>query len=526
MKKIYALLFVLLASMTLSATAATTEVADRAKVIQRANYDYEGAIHERPEGEVHHYTRSGSAWTVTASTLVTEASQDGLFMEVVFAPDGKTVYLKDPVSTYQYDSYVSGTLSDDGKTITVPFGQVVAHYPLYNLDITFGFVEMSGYENHLTGIAVEEDIIYTIDDKGVISLQGSSYYKPAGLIYGDDTTWLGYGDCYSRYTPTSGTPLVAPEGLTTETYRLEYNSADGRQGHVIEVGFDGNDIYMRGASTTYPDGWFRGTFDGTTATFLPQYSGNTEKSTIFFLPGRPVVPSEEAAGTYDPATLWEKTDALTFTYDAATKTFTSEGSLYVATSMTTPYYLEAYECPSFAPFSDKGAVPCDPKFVSYSDKYLNEYGYFDIQFNLSPNDTEGNPLDLNKLFYRIYLDDEQMTFYTDDYSQFPRYGYGDLEELPYDFTEGFDIMGPGYLSIYAHGVDRVGCQLVYYGNGETTYSNITNYDVNTKKTDTVLVGLGTVLSESATTLPAYDLNGRRASSNSRIIITNGKKTIR
>ena len=522
MKNLYSLLLALLVSTVAMAN-------DRAKVVKHAQHDFIGTIHERPEGDVHHYTRSGQAWTVTASFLVTEASQDGLFMEVVFSPDGKKAYLKDPVSTQQYDTYVEGNLSADGKTISVPFGQVIAHYSAYGLDVLFGYVEMQGYENHLTGIAVEdEDVVYTISDNGVISLQNSSYYKPAGAIYGDDYTWLGYGDCYSRYTPTNATPIGAPEGLTTETYRIEYDNLATleREGHVVEVGFDGNDVYMRGVSTTYPDGWLRGTLDGSTVTVLPQYSGNTEKSTIFFLPGQPVVPSEEAAGTYDPTSLWEKTDAITFTYDAAAKTFTSDGALYVATSMTTPYYLEAYVRPSIAPFSDRGAVPCDPIFVSYADPYLNQFGYFDVKFDLSPNDTEGNPLDLNKLFYRIYLDDEQMTFYTDDYSQFPRYGYGDLEELPYSFTEGFDIMGPGYLSIYAHGVDRVGCQLVYYGGTETTFSNITNYDVATKQVDTIVVGLVTVLSEP-TTLPSFDLSGRRAAAGSRgIVITNGKKTIR
>lgn len=522
MKNLYSLLLALLVSTVAMAN-------DRAKVVKHAQHDFIGTIHERPEGDVHHYTRSGNAWTVTASFLVTEASQDGLFMEVVFSPDGKKAYLKDPVSTQQYDTYVEGNLSADGKTISIPFGQVIAHYSTYDLDVLFGYVEMQGYENHLTGIAVEdEDVVYTISDNGVISLQNSSYYKPAGAIYGDDYTWLGYGDCYSRYTPTNATPVGAPEGLTTETYRIEYDNLATleREGHVVEVGFDGNDVYMRGVSTTYPDGWLRGTLDGSTVTVLPQYSGNTEKSTIFFLPGQPVVPSEEAAGTYDPTSLWEKTDAITFTYDAAAKTFTSDGALYVATSMTTPYYLEAYVRPSIAPFSDRGAVPCDPVFVSYADPYLNQFGYFDVKFDLSPNDTEGNPLDLNKLFYRIYLDDEQMTFYTDDYSQFPRYGYGDLEELPYSFTEGFDIMGPGYLSIYAHGVDRVGCQLVYYGGTETTFSNITNYDVATKQVDTIVVGFGTVLAEP-TALPSFDLSGRRAAASTRgIVITNGKKTIR
>lgn len=489
---------------------------------QRATYNYEGAIHERPEGDVHYYTRTGNAWTVVAGgTLIAEASQDGLFMEVVFAKDGKNVYLKDPVSQQRYDSYVKGTLSEDGKTITVPFGQVLAYYPAYKLQILFGHVQMSGYESHLTGEAVvDQDVIYSIDANGVIRLASGGVYQPSGAIYSDDYLWLGYGDYYSTYTPTSGSPVVAPEGLATEPYRIEANG----EGHTIQVGFADGEVYMQGLSTTHPEGWVRGTMEGNTVTFFPQYIGNTTSSTIFFLPGEKVEAPEDGQ-EYMENSLWEKTESVSFTYDAEAKAFTTDGTFFIATAATTPFYLEAYEKPVISYYPDKAVRPQNPVFVSYADPYLDQFGYFDVHFALADTDTEGNPLDHEKLFYRIYLDDEQMLFYKDDYSFIPEKV---MEEINYDFTEGFDFMGPGYLSIYAHGVDKVGCQLVYYGGGQASVSDIVNYEIATKQVTVTPVndndGIGSISSRPMAA-GIYDLLGRKASLSRGIMISNGRKSI-
>lgn len=518
MKKILLLLFAFVACTTISAQRLGAPA-------HKANWNYEGAIHERPAGEVRHYTRTGGSWTAAAGgMLVVEASQDGFFMEIVFAEDGKTVYIKDPVSQQRYDSYVEGTLSEDGTIITVPAGQVLAYYPQYQLQILFGYVEMQGFENHLTGNAVfDEDVLYSIDKNGIVTLLGTSYFKPVGCIYGDDWTWLGYGDWGGRYTPTNGTPVVAPEGLETEPYRLEAGNALERDGHTIQVGFAGNDVYMCGVSTTHPEGWIHGTMEGNKVTFHQQYIGNTEASTIFFIPGK-VVADPNDGNIYDPKSLWEKTESITFTYDETTKTFSSDGSFFIATATTTPYYTEAYVNPVITYYPDKAVRPQNPVFVSYTDTYLNQFGYFDVKFSLSSDDTEGNPLDRDKLFYRIYLDDERMMFYKDDYSQIK---VDMMEEIPYDFTDGFDFMGPGYLSIYAHGVDRVGCQLVYYGGGMESESDITYYDINTKNVTVEPVGINGIGVPQTAAANIYDLNGRMTSLHQQngIIITNGRKSI-
>ena len=72
-------------------------------------------ISEQPEGELKIYQRSGGAiynmWGYIFSTY-----QDGGAMQMVFADDGKTVYLKDPISQAVANTWVRAELSDDGKS--------------------------------------------------------------------------------------------------------------------------------------------------------------------------------------------------------------------------------------------------------------------------------------------------------------------------------------------------------------------------------------------------------------------------
>ena len=72
-------------------------------------------ITEQPEGELKTYQRSGGAMLSFWGYLFT-TYQDGGAMQMVFADDGKTVYLKDPISQADAGTWVKAELSDEGKT--------------------------------------------------------------------------------------------------------------------------------------------------------------------------------------------------------------------------------------------------------------------------------------------------------------------------------------------------------------------------------------------------------------------------
>ena len=82
-------------------------------------------ITEQPEGEVLTYTRGGEFLVVSlyGYNATTQTGQT----KVCYAPDGKTVYIQDPLAYGEgVGAWVKGELSEDGTTISVPLGQYVS----------------------------------------------------------------------------------------------------------------------------------------------------------------------------------------------------------------------------------------------------------------------------------------------------------------------------------------------------------------------------------------------------------------
>lgn len=77
-----------------------------------------------------------------------------------------------------------------------------------------------------------------------------------------------------------GTTLVeAPEGLETETYQASgFSFMDYAQVNFdVEVGMDGNDMYIKGLFRLTPDAWIKGVKNGNTITFAKdQFMGEAE----------------------------------------------------------------------------------------------------------------------------------------------------------------------------------------------------------------------------------------------------------
>ena len=92
-------------------------------------------ITEQPEGTVVDYARSGSMLTV--SFYGYEPAEQVGRVKVVYAEDGQTVYIKDPLNYGEgVGAWVQGTLNEDGTIISVPLGQYVS----YNVDYSYGLI--------------------------------------------------------------------------------------------------------------------------------------------------------------------------------------------------------------------------------------------------------------------------------------------------------------------------------------------------------------------------------------------------
>ena len=184
-------------------------------------------ITEQPEGDLVQYVRHGN-WIYESGSVVPL----GGLMDVVFAPDGQTVYIKDPIDGFRYGTWVKGTL--DNGIIDVPVGQILSTETKYNtvlmwgkmaLSTTYWIYEFTPYYNKPTiQYAIDGDNIYMIDG----SHDGPTYFGPAAMM--ED--------------------IESAEGVEFEAYYTLYDGPkviyDQPAGDLV--------TYIRSGSGFYPDG--------------------------------------------------------------------------------------------------------------------------------------------------------------------------------------------------------------------------------------------------------------------------------
>ncbi len=312
--------------------------------------DEHGIITAPAEGEVKLYTRAGAAYYYSGGWGVTTQSGHATLIE---CEDG-TVYFKDPISRLSNETYIKGTKS--GNTITFPAGQPIIYVSDYTatIDVKWGsYVSGTGF----TASAEQPDIVFTIDGN-TLTLEGTSStnYVVIGGFWSDDNT-MQSGDSETvltldtEYTPASTDPIVAPEGLVTETWNTDIDGVVS----TATIGFDNNDVYVKGLFTAFPDAWIKGTIDGTTVTFSKlQYVGAYQGSVSIW-----------ATGVDEDSKLAD----FVMTYDAVAKVLTGSNLLLNAADDKI-YYLSWFENVTIqeAAFTEPEATTGDPvDAVPYSN---------------------------------------------------------------------------------------------------------------------------------------------------------------
>ncbi len=418
-------------------------------------------ITNQPEGELKTYKRSGGAMYNFWGYLFT-ANQDGGAMQMVFANDGKTVYLQDPISQAIAGTWVKAELSDDGKTLTMPLNQFIIFYDEMGYGLMTAWVDVTTDEDGYIVATPNPDIkeaTFTIGDDGTISLVGSSGNVDTfegsgiGLIYDDDLSWAGYVDWESVYTPFDATPVELPDGASLEDFSMSYVDGYGNPGgQMIKVAMMNNDVYVQGFSSYVPNGVMKGTISGDKVLFpSDQYIGIGNSRFMSMM------------GLDDDYMIL---DNLVFDYDAATRTMSASDILAVVAGLDVQ---EEYHQPVLAPYTDHAATPANPSVIDFVDQgELGGYNYG--SFNVPTVDTEGNFINPNDLYYRIYFDDDELfTFGPDEYPYVTEF----MTDVPYSYTEGYDFgVGGATVYFYETGFQRVGVQSVFRGGGEEHVSDI------------------------------------------------------
>ena len=363
-----------------------------------------------------------------------------------------------------------------------------------------------------------------------------------------DTTW--YGEAKTVVITIAGntqinsievntddfvpTPITAPEGLTTETYAFTAKAIEYEEGNEeptvedysaqVEVGFDGNDVYIQGIASDCPELWVKATKNEA---------------------GQYVIPANQYMGTYD---LWGlyvydyyftavDTDGenlvltdIVFNFDANTKKFTTDQLLALNGDAETLYYYQLFSDVTIAQIAEVAATPVNPTVETAG---FSAYGYPCIDFALSSVGTNGETLLSSKLFYAVWVEkDGQQQQYVFTAENYPDDFDENVSEVAANY-DGYDFVnyGGGEYRVYFEEADedfkawsKIGVQAIYYGAGECHKSEVV-WAANTAYEDPA--GISTITADlKAGKAVIYNLAGQRLSTPQKgLNIINGRKVV-
>lgn len=475
-------------------------------------------ITEQPEGELKTYMRSGGTAYRNWLGYWTE-SQDPTKTYLVFAADGKTVYWQNPISKYtKSTAWIKGEINDNGTQIVFPAGQYLTYdeqkqygYQLYHINNIV--LDADGYYWESFNVDRTTPITLAVDgDK--LTLEGTSDKDIIAMVSDDDEPdWNYYGDAETVLVAFEAEDAVtAPEGLQTSTYILSYGTS-GQSTANVEVGFDGNDMYVQGIYNYLPKAWLKGTVEGNTVTLNSgQYLGDDDGNMMYWVAA--TIEQEYDSYWEDYINVYKYADKITFTLNPETGVYTADKTLIVSSLKDGINRWGTYVNPVLTPIVDVAATPADPEITDFENPGYDEdeeedvEGYID--FTINPKDVDGNALNIDNIYYRLYVNnDEPLTLTTDLYEELDE----DMTILSYAFDDDWDIYantknGDHSVSLYNE-YERVGVQVIYRGGDEERVSNIVYSDGSVSQTS----GINKISASQngAKRTEYFDLSGRRVS---------------
>ena len=507
-------------------TLKTPSIAAR-QGITRVEADDFGMITEAPEGTT--VTMLGSSNTFYI--YYDEVSMDetyGAAYDGVWTDNGE-VYLKNPVSMLDWDTYIKGSVTDEGLLFEFP-------QPLYRVENEFEtfdlYVDVLEYaeiespydpdEYYTTFIPAEDtrSILFTKQDDG-------SYMMEDDYMLGVtcDGMWQGYGEMYLTLRPFDATPADIPDGIDYDySYILadEFTGWDHTVLRPIGIGELDGTTYITGLASGMPDAVIYGTFDKEKNTLtIPsdQFLGKYYNHYIFMMAGDGESWYDEKWG--QEMYSFEITDEpLVLNYDPTTNVFRpvmAEGKdfAYVIFNFGN---IETYPCEYYAidRIYSQGAItdyaPIDPDVISVNEiEFIDpEYSY-SFEFCIYGDNKDGQLLWENNIYYNIFINGEPYTFTSEEYPSLAEEGIEKLTDIPVFLNVAEDIFADGTyhgIAFKRKDIETIGVRAVYIDGAIRAESGIVT--VNTYG-EPVAVGELNSMSKARTEM--FDLNGRKVSGN-------------
>lgn len=273
------------------------------------------------------------------------------------------------------------------------------------------------------------------------------------------------------------TVVTPPEGLQTESWLLTAQRYDALEYTVdaylpINVGFDGNDVYVQGMNMYLPGSWVKGIRNGNQLTFAAnQYYGelsdNEGTSYDTYFAGCDI-------SWFDGVSGLQPID-VTFTINETGTKWTTNTVLVVNSQTDGIAGFDYLKDVVIAKSIEGAATPKAPSIFQFLP-FDQEEGYGGVSLTFPPVDIDGNPLQTDKLSYILYKDVEhEETTITIPAWDEETQDYVNMTEIPYNFTDDWNIQAHGYAAYFyepSSSWNRIGVKAIYRGGNEERESEI------------------------------------------------------
>lgn len=445
--------------------------------------------------------------------------QDGI-TDIVWDRDNNKAYIHHPIGSIS-GGYVEGTISADGKTLTVKLPQLIGFLDGYDADndiirlpIYASVMEQvqigGGYIDYVPVADAQNVAIYSISDDGKTVTMTSPYQadfetnaagqqlmpeKYLSAYYEHDKSlweilqpgeedvvikeWYIYGCINMKYSglPEDVVTYEIPTNLDWEQNWRISGSAENNNVMMCKVAIQDGKFYV-GNLIGGTNAVIVGTLAGDRVTFKNnQYMGMHPRNNIFML-----LQGVNAIRRYDAENKEYYTDYelngedMVFNWDADNKELIFEGinkGMALNTSFVRVMYYSIFNEPEIVYQNDEDlcVVPARPALDGWWPGNPGEHVLSLIFSNVAPS---GAVLNRENVYWCMYFDDDLYTFTRNIYHL-----NKDMTEFPIDFSKGrISKLGDiTYIQIpdtELEGKKRLGiCTINYAPNGEKYFSTMT-----------------------------------------------------
>ncbi|MBQ9672143.1 MAG: hypothetical protein IJV34_04755 [Prevotella sp.] len=276
-----------------------------------AHADAPPIIYTQPEGRLYVYERHGRTIDENGEGALDTLYQEGK-LNVVFSADN-SVYIQGLVAKDVSNSWLKGSLSNDGTTITVAMGQYVDYTRSFDMAYQLAMFDFDSTDNTYKRDSLTTEVTLTVDGND-LRLNGTSqnrllgfvirtFGNPQGAAIGQsfdylNNMWIGYGDYDTVLTYADEQPQQAPADLQTQTYYFTSAEYDGASyssfSSTVLIGQNGDDVWVQGLCKYLPNAWIRGHWEGERLLFSSgQYLGAYADYPIYMQGGGPDASGQE-----------------------------------------------------------------------------------------------------------------------------------------------------------------------------------------------------------------------------------------